>query len=49
VRSVLGGLGGFETDDADIFVPDDAAAPAEWPDRLDEILRVQRQYWADLS
>jgi acetoin utilization deacetylase AcuC-like enzyme len=49
VRSILGGLGGFPTDDDDVFVPEDAPAPAEWADRLDEILRIQRGYWPQLG
>jgi acetoin utilization deacetylase AcuC-like enzyme len=49
VRSILGGLGDFETDDRDIFVPEDAEAPPEWAERLDDVLAIQQKYWPDLS
>jgi acetoin utilization deacetylase AcuC-like enzyme len=49
VQSILGGLGNFATDDADIFVPKDAPAPAGWEARIDEVLKLQRRYWPDLD
>jgi acetoin utilization deacetylase AcuC-like enzyme len=49
VMSILGGLGDFQTDDDDVFVPDDAPAPAGWDARLEEVLKVQRRYWPDLD
>ena len=49
-RSIIGGLGGFEPgEEPDLFVPEDAPAPADWPDRLDEVLAVQREFWKGLS
>ena len=49
VRSVLGGLGDFETDDTDVFVPEDAPAPREWNATVQEVLKVQNRYWAELT
>jgi acetoin utilization deacetylase AcuC-like enzyme len=50
VRSIVGGLGGFEPDgEEDIFVPEDAVRPAEWEGRIQEVLDVQRRYWPELA
>ncbi|HEV3036105.1 MAG TPA: histone deacetylase [Solirubrobacteraceae bacterium] len=49
VRSILGGLGDLPSDDDDVFVPEDAPAPAEWLERLDEILKIQRGHWPVLA
>jgi acetoin utilization deacetylase AcuC-like enzyme len=49
VRSILGGLGDFETDDHDIFVPEDAQAPPEWEERLEDVLAIQQKHWPGLG
>jgi acetoin utilization deacetylase AcuC-like enzyme len=43
VHSILAGLGGFEGPSEDPFVPQ--APPVGWPERLNEILAVQRSHW----
>jgi hypothetical protein len=47
-RSIVAGLGGFEMDLDDVFVPDDPAPPAEWPERLCDLIAVQRRFWKAL-
>ncbi len=47
-RAVLAGLGGFEVDGDDLFVPGDAPVPDGWEQRLREILEVQRRHWPEL-
>jgi acetoin utilization deacetylase AcuC-like enzyme len=49
VRSVLGGLGDLPSDDEDVFVPEDAREPAQWPQRLKEILEIQTRHWPVLA
>jgi acetoin utilization deacetylase AcuC-like enzyme len=50
-RAIVGGLGGFEPADGgpDLFVPKDAAAPAEWDERLREIVARQSEFWKVIS
>jgi acetoin utilization deacetylase AcuC-like enzyme len=47
VRSILGGLGDFQTDEQDPFVPSDAPEPTEFKERLDDVLRIQRRFWSE--
>jgi acetoin utilization deacetylase AcuC-like enzyme len=42
-RAIVGGLGGFAVGLEDIYVPE-APAPAEWPQRLRDVLAVQRAH-----
>jgi acetoin utilization deacetylase AcuC-like enzyme len=44
-RSIVAGLGGFEVDEPEIFVPDDASAPELWQQRLRDVLDLQRPFW----
>jgi acetoin utilization deacetylase AcuC-like enzyme len=44
-RSIVAGLGGFEIDEPDIFVPPDAPAPDGWAGRLREVVDTQRKFW----
>ena len=50
-RAIVGGLGGFEPADEgpDLFVPEDAPVPAEWEERLREIIATQSGFWKALS
>ena len=48
-RSIVAGLGGFEIEESDIFVPPDASAPGEWPARLREVIDTQRGFWEVLA
>jgi acetoin utilization deacetylase AcuC-like enzyme len=43
VHAALAGLGGFQGPGEDPFIPQ--AEPLGWPERLDQILAVQRRYW----
>jgi acetoin utilization deacetylase AcuC-like enzyme len=47
-RSIVAGLGGFDVEEEDIFVPDDAAPPDGWDERLREVIDAQRPYWEAL-
>ena len=47
-RAILAGLGGFDVDVDDLFVPEDAPVPDGWDERLREILEVQRRHWPEL-
>ena len=47
-RAILAGLGGFDIDWDDLFVPEDAPVPDGWEERLREILEVQRRHWPEL-
>jgi len=47
-RAILAGLGGFDVDVDDLFVPEDALVPDGWDERLREILEVQRRHWPEL-
>lgn len=47
-RAVLAGLGGFTVDLDDVFAPEGATPPAEWPERLNEVIAVQRSFWKAL-
>lgn len=49
-RAIVGGLGGFEPQgsEPDLFVPEDAEAPAGWSERLAEIVARQAEFWEDL-
>jgi acetoin utilization deacetylase AcuC-like enzyme len=47
-RSIVAGLGGFDPNEADIFVPEDAARPAEFDERLRDVIAAQRQFWKEL-
>jgi len=43
-RAIVAGLGGFDVPLDDLYVPADAAPPADWPERLREIVEVQRAH-----
>jgi acetoin utilization deacetylase AcuC-like enzyme len=47
-RSIVAGLGGFDPNEADIFVPEDATRPAEFDKRLRDVIAAQRQFWKEL-
>jgi acetoin utilization deacetylase AcuC-like enzyme len=47
-RAILAGLGGFDVDCEDLFVPADAPAPDGWEERMRAILDVQRRHWPEL-
>jgi len=47
-HAILGGLGSFSTDVADVFA-DGAEPAAGWADRLAEILEVQQAHWPGLA
>jgi acetoin utilization deacetylase AcuC-like enzyme len=47
-RSIVAGLGGFDVDEEDIFVPADARRPADFDERLHEVIAVQRRFWKGL-
>jgi acetoin utilization deacetylase AcuC-like enzyme len=47
-RAILAGLGGFDVDCEDLFVPEDAPVPDGWEQRLREILEMQRRHWPEL-
>jgi acetoin utilization deacetylase AcuC-like enzyme len=44
-RSIVAGLGGFDVDEPDIFVPPDAPTPDGWARRLREVVDTQRRFW----
>ena len=44
-RSIVAGLGGWELEHDDLFVPPDACAPPEYEERLREVMAVQREFW----
>ena len=43
-RAIVAGLGGFDVPLDDLYVPVDAAPPADWPERLRAVLDVQRTH-----
>jgi acetoin utilization deacetylase AcuC-like enzyme len=43
-RAIVAGLGGFDVGLDDLYVPRDAAPPADWPQRLRDVLAVQREH-----
>jgi acetoin utilization deacetylase AcuC-like enzyme len=43
-RAIVAGLGGFDVPLDDLYVAADSDPPAEWPDRLREVLDVQRTH-----
>jgi acetoin utilization deacetylase AcuC-like enzyme len=47
-RAILAGLGGFDVDCEDVFVPADAHVPDGWEERMRAILDVQRRHWPEL-
>jgi acetoin utilization deacetylase AcuC-like enzyme len=49
VRSILAGLGDLPSDERDIFAPEGAPVPAEWPKRLEQVLDIQRGHWPGLA
>jgi acetoin utilization deacetylase AcuC-like enzyme len=44
-QSILAGLGGWELEYEDLFVPADAPAPDAYEERLRELTAVQREFW----
>ena len=47
-RSIVAGLGGFDVDEQDVFVPEDAPRPAGYDERLRDVIAGQRRLWTDL-
>jgi acetoin utilization deacetylase AcuC-like enzyme len=48
-RAIVAGLGGFDVPLDDLYVPAAAPAPAEWPQRLRDVLAVQRTHHPGLG
>ena len=48
-EAIVAGLAGWDPPEGDVFVPPDAAAPPEWPERLRAVLDAQRPFWPDLG
>jgi acetoin utilization deacetylase AcuC-like enzyme len=48
-RAILAGLGDLPVAEDDVFVPPDAAPPAEWQQRLHEVLSAQRAHWPQVG
>jgi acetoin utilization deacetylase AcuC-like enzyme len=48
-RAIVGGLGGFDVPTEDPYVPADTAPPADWPQRLREVVEVQRAHHPELA
>jgi acetoin utilization deacetylase AcuC-like enzyme len=49
VCSILGGLGDLPSDDDDPFVPPRAPVPAQWAERLQQVLEIQSVHWPECS
>ena len=47
-RSIVAGLGGFDVDEQDVFVPEDAPRPAGYDERLRDVIAAQRRFWTEL-
>ena len=47
-RSIVAGLGGFDVDQQDVFVPEDAPRPAGYDERLRDVIAAQRRFWTEL-
>jgi acetoin utilization deacetylase AcuC-like enzyme len=47
-HAILAGLGEFDADIHDVFVPEDSARPADFSERLEQVLAAQRQFWKTL-
>jgi acetoin utilization deacetylase AcuC-like enzyme len=48
-RAIVAGLGALPVDVDDVFVPSDAAPPAEWESRLEDIVSAQRAHWPQVG
>ena len=47
-RSIVAGLGGFDVEEEDPFVPEDAGAPDAWCERLEAVLATHSPRWQAL-
>ena len=46
--AIVAGLGGFDIDEEDVFVPEDVPRPAGYDERMAEVVAAQRRFWTGL-